>query len=123
MTLPVWDTNVPVEPPEGWQMPAMYLAPEATEMDGGNQRLRSKPGSNVAVINYPLKPLTDAQYALFETFVRTTLNNGTSRWTMSLWTGTAFVSKTVQFDGGKSPTVSRANGFMYVTLPLRVYGM
>lgn len=105
-------------------MPEMFLAPIASEMDGGNQRLRAQPGNNVAKIDYPLRPLTEAQWLALNTFFRTTLGNGASRWTMTLVaTNAAGDSKTVQLDGGKSPTVSRSGGWVHVTLPLRVFGM
>jgi hypothetical protein len=123
MTLPTWPVSVPSQARDGWNMPQMFQSPIATEMDGGNQRLRSMPGSNVARINYPLTPLDATQYAAFETFFRTTLNNGASRWTMTLTTGNGQETKTVQLDQGKSPTVSREGDVRHVVLPLRVYGM
>lgn len=123
MTLPAWPGTVPVTARDGWQMPTMFIAPLATEMDGGNQRLRSQPGNNVASITYPLIPLTAAQFTAFDTFMRTTISNGASRWTMSLLTGVGYVTKTVQLDGGKPPTIDQSGGFFNVVLPLRVYGM
>lgn len=123
MTLPVWPATVPVEARTGWQMSEMYLAPISTEMDGGNQRLRRRPGDNVAIINYPLRPLSLTEWVAFDAFIRTTLSGGTSRFTMPLTIGGSTASKTVQLDGGKSPTVTQEGVLMYVTLPLRVYGM
>jgi hypothetical protein len=101
----------------------MFIQPVSTQMEGGNQRLRSMPGNNVATIDYPLKPMTNTEYDLFDTFMRTTLNNGTSRWTMPIVIGTSTVTKTVQLEQGKAPSVSRQGAYMFVTLPLRVYGM
>lgn len=123
MTLPTWPASVPYEATSDWQMPQMFVAPIATDMDGGNQRLRSRPGANVATVNYPLAPLTAAQWTALETFFRTTLNNGASRFTMSVSTGGAYISKTVQLDGGKSPTVQRKGDFVNVVLPLRIFGL
>lgn len=124
MTLPAWPGSVPTDAREGWQMPDMFLAPIATEMDGGNVRLRAQPGNNVATLSYPLRPLTEAQWLDLRTFLRTTINNGASRWTMTLVVDTAAgESKTVQLDKGKSPSVTRSGGWVHVTLPLRVYGM
>jgi hypothetical protein len=124
MALPSWPDGVPTTARDGWQMSAMFLAPLATQMDGGNQRTRAQPGNNVASITYPLSPMTDAQYAIFETFMRTTLNNGASRWTMPVLTGTGtYLTKTVQFDSGKPPSADRSGGFVNVTLPLRILGM
>lgn len=123
MTLPTWPSECPSAARDGWQMSQMFQAPRATEMEGGNQRLRARPGSNVATVNYPLKPLNATQFAAFDTFMRTTLNNGTSRWTMALTYPGGEITKTVQLEQGKSPTVSWSNGFQHVVLPLRVYGM
>lgn len=123
MTLPVWPTEVPSDAREGWQMSQMFAAPIATEMDGNNQRLRSRPGGNVAIIDYPLQPLTLTQWGYLNTFLRTTLNNGASRFTMPLTIAGVEVTKTVQLDGGKSPSVSQTGLLMNVTLSLRVYGL
>lgn len=122
MPLPVWDTTVPTNARDGWQMTEMALAPLASEMEGGNKRLRGRPGDNVATVMYPLVPLTDAQMAAFRTFYRTTLSGGVSRFTMALMTDNSVSeTKTVQFD--KSPSVTMDGGFWFVTLPLRVYGV
>lgn len=123
MTLPVWPSTVPSHARDGWQMSQMFVPPDATEMKGGNQRLRGQPGNNVATVNYPLTPLTLAEYATFDTFMRTTLGNGASRWTMNVTIAGAAVNKTVQLDQGKSPTATQEGAFMNVTLPLRIYGM
>jgi hypothetical protein len=123
MALPAWPDTVPYKVVLGWSMSQMYIAPVATDMDGGNQRLRPKPGSNVAVVDYPLRPLTAAQWSDLDTFIRATLNNGASRFTMPVFTGNDYVSKTVQFDQGKSPSVTRASNRMTVSLPLRIFGM
>jgi len=42
---------------------------------------------------------------------------------MSLVIAGSSVSKTVQLDGGKSPTITQEGQFMHVTMPLRVFGM
>lgn len=123
MTLPVWPSQVNSAARDGWQMPDMFRPPLATEMGGGNQRLRAQPGSNVATINYPLQPMDATAWGYFETFIRTTINNGTSRFTMTLTYPSGNITKTVQLDGGKSPSVTHASGWRHVTLALRVYGM
>lgn len=123
MTLPTWPATVPYAVRNGWTMPQMYVAPIATEMEGGNQRMRSRAGSNVASVTYPLRPLTLAQWNDLNTFIRTTLGNGASRFTMPVLTGSVYETKTVQLEGGKSPTIEREATFMRVILPLRIYGM
>ena len=64
-------------------------------MDGGNVRLRSRPGSDVATVQWRRR-MTTLQYTSFDTFVRATISNGTSRFTMPVWLGTSYVTKTVQ---------------------------
>jgi hypothetical protein len=123
MTLPAWPSTVPTDATDGWQMPQMYTLPIATQMDGGNQRVRSRPGSNVASVSYPLMPLTMAQWDDLNTFIRTTLGNGASRFTMSILTGDVYETKTCQIDGTKSPTAQRIGDYMSVVLPLFIYGM
>lgn len=100
-----------------------YVAPVATDMGGGNQRLRSQPGSNVSVMTYPLLPLTSSQWSDLNTFLRTALGNGASRFTMSVFTGAAYESKTVQLEPTKPPQVSSSGPLTNVTLTLRVFGM
>jgi hypothetical protein len=103
-------------------MPEPYIAPDASEMDGGNKRLRSRPGSNVAIVTYPLIPLTDAQMAYLRTFYRTTLGQGASRFTMALMTdNAASETKTVQME--KTPAISKSGNLWHVVLTLRVYGL
>lgn len=123
MTLPTWPIDVPDTARDGWQMPEMYLAPLATEMDGGNQRNRSQPGNNVASMNYPLAPMSLDQFRSFDVFVRTTLNNGTSSWMMNVLTGADYQLHKVQFQRGKSPVVDRVGDLVNVVLALRVYGL
>ena len=40
--------------------------------------------------------MTTSQYTSFDTFVRATLSNGTSRFNMPVWLGASYVTKTVQ---------------------------
>lgn len=124
MALPVWPVTVPNKPDRGWQMPKPWIAPVASEMNGGNQRLRSQPGGNVAVVTYPLGMLTAEQFNTLDTFFREDLSNGASRFKMQVWLGSSFETKTVQFEGGEPPTYADAGGaFVKVTMKLRVYGM
>lgn len=121
--LPTWPAEVPSGARDGWQMPSMFLAPVGTEMEGGNQRLRQRPGSNVATITYPLQPLSLDEWAALEDFLRNTLNNGASRFWMSVLTGSGYLDKVVQLNEGKSPSVARDGDLINVVMQLRVYGM
>lgn len=123
MPLPSWPSGVPAIARDGWQIQQLFASLDSTEMEGNNQRLRARPGGNVAVFSYPLAPITVAEWETLRAWIRDTLNNGASRWTMSVLTGTAYETKTVQFEQGKSPTVSQSGKLVSVVLPLRVYGM
>jgi hypothetical protein len=123
MALPVWPSSVPNQATNDWKMTSLYVDPIATDMDGGNQRLRSRPGSNVAIVSYPLVPLTAQQWNDLNAFFRTTLGNGASRFTMPVFTGSTYETKTVQFDQGKAPQVSVESIYVIVVMTLRIFGM
>lgn len=98
MTLPAWPSSVPHRPRRNeWRMPEAYRQPLATEMEGGNTRLRRRAGDNVAKLEFSLR-LTEAEHSDFWTFVKTTLSGGTARFTMPVYLTTSSPStKTVQF--------------------------
>lgn len=121
MPLPSWPATVPYKPRRGeWSMPEPYIEPLATDMDGGNKRLRSKPGSNVAVIEQTLRMTADA-FDDFNAFVRGDLNNGTSRFTAQVWLGSAYATKTCQFEGAPKP--GDGGRKKAVTMKIRIFGM
>jgi hypothetical protein len=66
--------------------------------------------------------MTTAQHASFDTFVRTTLSNGTARFTMPVWLGAGYVTKTVQIVKD-SLAIEQDGLFVSVSMTLRVYGM
>jgi hypothetical protein len=96
MPLPAWPNDVPYQQRrQDWRITQPFIGPIETEMEGGNVRQRSRPGSNVATVQWRRR-MTVAQYASFDAFVRATLSNGTSRFTMPVWLGTSYVTQTVQ---------------------------
>jgi hypothetical protein len=121
MALPAWPVGVSHIARNDWQMSQMYVLPVATEMEGGNTRARSRPGSNVANVNYPLMSITLDEWAILETFIRTTLGNGASRFTMPVSIGADYVTKVVQIDPTKSPTLQRFSDYINITLPLKIW--
>lgn len=95
-------------------------------MEGGNVRQRRRPGDNVAVVTQTIV-VTSAEFATLESFVKTTLNGGSARFTMLVYfLGTGYVSKTVQFmsSGQTFPYSPRPVGRdrVAVSMTLRVYG-
>jgi hypothetical protein len=122
MPFPAWPVDVPyVQRRQDWQIPHPFIGPVETEMDGGNVRLRSRPGSDVATVQWRRR-MTPSQYTSFDTFVRATISNGTSRFTMPVWLGTSYVSKTVQI-AKDSLAIVQDGLFISVSMTLRVYGV
>jgi hypothetical protein len=72
------------------------LDPISTDMEGGNTRERPRPGDNVATITQTVR-MSPGDYDAFAAWVKTTLNNGTARFTMDVWLGTALANKVCQF--------------------------
>lgn len=103
MPLPTWPA-VPYRPTrDGFQPIKPFLDPISTEMEGGNIRQRPRPGDNVASLGQTIM-MTPADAETFKAWVKTTLNNGTARFTALVWTGAAYVSKTCQFAKDGKPT-------------------
>lgn len=82
-----------------WQIDEPFRKPNSTDMDGGNIRMRTRPGDQIAQISFGVM-MTLAQFNTFKTFANTTLGRGASRFTMRIWNGSAMVSKTVQLVEG-----------------------
>ena len=122
MPLPAWPPDVPYQQRRGdWRIPHPFIGPIETEMEGGNVRQRSRPGSNVATVEWRRR-MTTAQYASFDTFVRSPLSNASARFTMPVWLGSSYVTKTVQIV--KDLLAVEQDGlFVSVSMTLRVYGM
>jgi len=95
MALPAWPIEKTVILQNGYQLQRM-LDPLATDMEGGNTRQRSRPGDNVGTIAQTVR-IDPADYDALVAWVKTTLNNGTARFTMDVWLGTALANKVCQF--------------------------
>jgi hypothetical protein len=98
-----------------------YLDPIATEMEGGNTRTRARPGDNVGSLAQTII-MPVAQCATFRAWVKTTLNNGTARFSAKVWTGAGFETKVCQFEKGISPTYKPiGTRAVAVSMTLRIY--
>ncbi len=103
MPIPTWPA-VPTRPRrDDFQPIVPFLKPIYTDMEGGNTRQRSRPGDNVGSLGQTFM-MSPAQVEIFKEWVKTTLNNGTSRFTAPIWNGTAYVTKTCQFPPDGKPT-------------------
>jgi hypothetical protein len=122
MPLPAWPNDVPyLQRRQDWEITQPFIGPIETEMEGGNVRQRSRPGSNVATVQWRRR-MTTAQHASFDAFVRATLSNGSARFTMPVWLGAGYVTKTVQVVKD-SLAIEQDGLFVSVSMTLRVYGM
>lgn len=120
MPIPAWPA-VPYKPRRGeWKPTDPFLPPIETQFDGGNQRARRRPGDDIATVEQTIR-MTPAEGATLMTFIRSTLVNGTLPFTMSVWSGTAYVSRTVEFTG-KRPVPVPAGLKVAVAMTLRVWG-
>ena len=125
MPLPSWPA-VSYEPlANSWRRDPL-LPPIRTEMEGGNVRQRRRPGDNVSIVSQTVR-MTNAEFSTLESWVSTSLGSGVARFTMSVWLGANYQSKTVQFEGtgqGFPYSVSEPYaGAKDVAMTLRVFGV
>jgi len=76
-----------------WSKPKPYRDPTASEMEGGNIRLRRQPGDEVAQIQFSIL-YTNEQFATLETWINTF--RGVSRFSMKVYDGSTYAVRTVQ---------------------------
>jgi hypothetical protein len=123
MALAAWPIAGAILLQNGYQL-QRQLDPIATDMEGGNTRERPRPGDDVGTITQTVR-MSAADYDTFAAWVKTTLNNGTARFTMDVWLGTSLVNKVCQFmKPGTGITYSFAGpDVIDVGMTLRVYGL
>jgi hypothetical protein len=95
MALPAWPIANAIIVQDGFSLQRM-LDPISTDMEGGNTRERPRPGDNVGTITQKVR-MSPADYDAFVAWVKTTLNNGTARFTMDVWLGASLANKVCQF--------------------------
>lgn len=96
MTLPTWPIATYAPQQDSFSPIQRALDPITTEFEGGNTRDRSRPGDNVGKIGQTIW-ITMAEHDIVVPWVKTTINRGTARFTMPVWLGSSFVTKTVKF--------------------------
>lgn len=99
MTYPEWPLSLPHAQMEGDGSGPMFLAPIETEMEGGDQRRRRRPGDNLIRQRLAFRFTAD-EAATWSTFVRSTLGNATARFLMPVSVdGAACETRVVQIIG------------------------
>lgn len=98
MTAPVWPVTVPYHSEPGRWGLTPVRAPLKTEMEGGNIRIRRRPGDNLKVKRWG-RMLTTAEFEAFTTFIEETIYGGTARFTMPVsLNGATYVDRIVVID-------------------------
>ena len=122
MTLPAWPVATYAPQQESFKPLQRQLDPIVTDMEGGNTRERPRPGDNVGSLTQTIR-LVMADHDTVVAWIKGTLNNGTARFTMNVWMGSSYVSKTVQFiKPGTTLTYAYVSADVVdLTMTLRVY--
>jgi hypothetical protein len=104
MALPSWPIASFMPDPGSFQPIQRMLDPISTDMEGGNTRQRPRPGDNVGTITQTIW-MSNAEHDTFVNWVKTTLNNGTARFTTNVWLGSyRFASSGEMGEPGGIPT-------------------
>ncbi|MFC0243678.1 hypothetical protein [Rhodopseudomonas telluris] len=123
MALPTWPAGVSYAPDLNSISDLTLIRPPIkTEMEGGNVRLRSRPGDNVGTMSQTIR-LDRAQFAVLRDWIKTTLGNGTARFSMPVWFGDGFETKVCQFSEGAPKYKPVGTRRVDVMMTLRVYGV
>lgn len=124
MAHPAWPVGVPYQPMiDGFQPIQRVLPPIVTDMEGGNQRQRRRPGDNVGIVGQTII-MEAVPFETFTAWWKETLSLGTARFTVPVWLGTDYVTKTCQFTTDGRPQDSFfVPGVVKVAMKLRVYGV
>jgi len=94
-----------------------FRPPNRTDMEGGNRRGRRMATLNVATASFALR-LDNPEFATFKAFVRDELVDGTADFTMPIWTGAAYETRTCR---NISYTANPGGGFFHdVAITLEV---
>lgn len=99
MSLPVWPATVQHRPSRpAYRLAEPHVAPIETELEGG--AFRRRPRGTVRRQLYAFSwDWLDAEFVQFETFYNVTLGEGSQRFTMQVFAGSAYASRTCQFKG------------------------
>jgi hypothetical protein len=122
MALPAWPIASFQPDIDTFQPIQRMLDPISTDMEGGNTRQRRRPGDNVGTITQTIW-MSLAEHDTFVNWVKTTLNNGTARFTTNVWLGSSYVNKVCQFiQPGTKLTYARVGvDKVAATMTLQVY--
>ena len=121
MAVPSWPAGVPYVPDLNSIQPIKRaLDPIRTEMDGGNVRLRRRPGDNVGVLSQTVR-MSAAQYDSLLSWLSEQAGGATARFTMPVRLVQRFETKVCQFNNGAPTARPAGTDKVDVAMQLRVY--
>jgi len=95
MTIPAWP-SVNYAPLAGSWSCADINGPLKSDMNAGATRQRNKYTLQISVVQFDVV-MTAAEVAAFRAWYQTTLGNGAARFSMQVWNGSAYVSRSCAF--------------------------
>ena len=107
-----WPENVPHAPLAGSFQGTPFKAPNATEFEDGPERARRRSTLRVATLRFAIR-MSNAEFDTFHAWVKNTLVDGTLPFTMSVWRGGGYVTKTCRFARGEPPTDDPGQGLRH----------
>lgn len=97
MTVPAWPESLNTWAiRNSWSISQLDNPPLVSEMNAGNTRQRRKFTMRISMITFQMV-FTSAELPDFRTFYDVTLSSGASKFTMPVWDGTAYVSRSMKF--------------------------
>lgn len=121
MAIPDWPADVPSIPLLDSHSIEPFLPPIKTTMDGGNVRLRSRPGDDTSIVMQTVA-MTKAQYDTLVTWGKNTIGNWTGRFRVKVWLGSSCAVRVCQFEDGAPKPSSFSAKRIAVRMTLRVAG-
>lgn len=108
-----WPSGVPSLAVQDSMTAAPFRAPLATDLEDGNRRYRRSVTKNIATVPFSIH-MENSEFATFKAWVRDTLVDGTLPFTVPIWDGATYTTKTCTFtqpyqdnpEGGFRHTVS-----------------
>ena len=123
MATPVWPATLPHECEASAFTRRPYRGMVATEMEGGNVRLRRRPGDRVETVGWARR-FTPTQHAIWAGFLKDTIADGTRQFVMPIWSGEDYQNRLVQIvdgGGGVSEAVTARGLYTRVGFSLLVF--
>jgi hypothetical protein len=92
----IWPGSVPSLPQYGSLSGQPFRAPLRTDFEDGNRRQRRRTTKNTATYQYEVA-MTNAEYAIFASWVRDDLVDGSLPFTALVWTATGQAERLCSF--------------------------